>query len=211
MIPSSFEYLRASSVAEAVSALSQSDDAKVLGGGQSFIPILRLKLANPELIVDVSKVDELRGVRDDGDALVIGAMTTHDEVLRDPLVRAHTPLLAQATATVADPQVRHRGTFGGALAHADPASDLPGVALVHGAEMTLVGPNGTRTVAAADFFMDYLETALAEDELPPSGCRSSVMAGALTTRSSTGSPRPGRSWVWPRPCAGTTGTSPRRG
>jgi carbon-monoxide dehydrogenase medium subunit len=165
MIPSSFDYLRASSVSEAVSALAQSDDAKVLGGGQSFIPILRLKLANPELVVDVSKIDELRGVRDDGDALVIGAMTTHDEVLRDPLVRTHTPLLAQATATVADPQVRHRGTFGGSLAHADPAGDLPGVALVHGAEMTLVGPNGTRTVAAADFFVDYLETALAEDEL----------------------------------------------
>jgi carbon-monoxide dehydrogenase medium subunit len=107
----------------------------------------------------------LRGVRDAGDALVIGAMTTHDEVLRDPLVRTHTPLLAQATATVADPQVRHRGTFGGSLAHADPAGDLPGVTLVHGAEMTLVGPNGTRTVAAADFFVDYLETALAEDEL----------------------------------------------
>jgi carbon-monoxide dehydrogenase medium subunit len=165
MIPSSFDYLRASSVAEAVSALAQADDAKVLGGGQSFIPILRLKLANPELVVDVSKIDELRGVRDDGDALVIGAMTTHDEVLRDPLVRTHTPLLAQATATVADPQVRHRGTFGGSLAHADPAGDLPGVTLVHGAEMTLVGPNGTRTVAAADFFEDYFTTAIGEGEL----------------------------------------------
>jgi carbon-monoxide dehydrogenase medium subunit len=165
MIPSAFEYVKASSVAEAVSALAGSDDAKVLGGGQSFIPILRLRLASPALVVDVSRVAEMRGVRDDGDALVIGAMTTHDEVLNDALVKQHTPLLAQATATVADPQVRHRGTFGGALAHADPASDLPGVALIHGATMTVAGPGGSREVAAADFFVDYLETALAEDEL----------------------------------------------
>jgi carbon-monoxide dehydrogenase medium subunit len=107
----------------------------------------------------------MRGVTEDGDALVIGAMTTHHEILTDPLVKVHAPLLAQATATVADPQVRHRGTFGGALAHADPAGDLPGVALVHGATMTIAGPGGTRTVPAAEFFLDYLETALAEDEL----------------------------------------------
>jgi carbon-monoxide dehydrogenase medium subunit len=165
VIPSSFEYLKATSVAEAVSALAGAEDAKILGGGQSFIPILRLKLANPGLLVDVSRVAQMRGVTDDGDALVIGAMTTHHEVMNDPLVRAHAPLLAQATATVADPQVRHRGTFGGALAHADPAGDLPGVALVHGATMTVTGPGGTRTIPAAEFFVDYLETALAEDEL----------------------------------------------
>jgi carbon-monoxide dehydrogenase medium subunit len=165
VIPSSFEYIKASSVAEAVSALAGADDAKILGGGQSFIPILRLKLASPSLLVDVSRVAEMRGVTDDGDALVIGAMTTHHEVMTDPQVLAHAPLLAQATATVADPQVRHRGTFGGALAHADPAGDLPGVALVHGATMTVTGPGGTRTIPAADFFVHYLETALAEDEL----------------------------------------------
>ena len=165
MIPSSFEYVKATSVAEAVSALAGSDDAKILAGGQSFIPILRLKLSSPELVVDLSKVDELRGITDAGDALVIGSMTTHADVLTSPLVLEHAPLLAQATATVADPQVRHRGTFGGALAHADRASDLPGVALVHGAEMTVVGPGGTRTIAAADFFLDYLTTALEEDEI----------------------------------------------
>jgi carbon-monoxide dehydrogenase medium subunit len=165
VIPSNFEYLKATSVAEAVSALAGTEDAKVLGGGQSFIPILRLRLASPSLVVDVSRVAQMRGVTDDGDALVIGAMTTHHEVMNDPLVRAHAPLLAQATATVADPQVRHRGTFGGALAHADPAGDLPGVALVHDATMTVTGPGGTRTIPAADFFLDYLETALAEDEL----------------------------------------------
>jgi carbon-monoxide dehydrogenase medium subunit len=165
VIPSSFEYVKATSVAEAVSALAESDEAKLLAGGQSFIPILRLKLASPELIVDVSRVSELRGIREDGAALVIGSMTTHHEVMNDSLVKTHAPLLAAATATVADPQVRHRGTFGGALAHADPAGDLPGVALVHGATMTIVGPKGTRTVSAAEFFVDYLETVLEEDEL----------------------------------------------
>jgi carbon-monoxide dehydrogenase medium subunit len=165
MIPSSFDYVKAGTVADAIAALASVEGAKVLGGGQSLIPILRLKLSSPPLVVDISKVAELRGVREDGDALVIGAMTTHHEVMNDALVKEHAPLLAQATATVADPQVRHLGTFGGALAHADPASDLPGVVLVHGATMTIVGPAGTRTVAAADFFVDYLQTALAEDEL----------------------------------------------
>jgi carbon-monoxide dehydrogenase medium subunit len=165
MIPAGFDYVRAQTAADAVAALGTSEDAKVLGGGQSLIPILRLRLATPELIVDVSGVSEMNGVRDDGDALVIGAATTHHDVLNNDLVRQHAPLLAQATATVADPQVRHRGTFGGAIAHADPAGDLPGVALVHGATMTVAGPSGTREVAAADFFVDYLTTALAENEV----------------------------------------------
>ncbi len=166
MIPAGFDYIRASSTAaDAVAALGTSDDAKILGGGQSLIPILRLRLATPELIVDVSGVAEMNGIREDGDALVIGAATTHHDVLHNALVKEHAPLLAQATETVADPQVRHRGTFGGAIAHADPAGDLPGVALVHGATMTVQGPSGTREVAASDFFVDYLTTALAEDEV----------------------------------------------
>lgn len=165
MIPADFDYVRVTSAADAVAALQTSEDAKILGGGQSLIPILRLRLATPELIVDVSKVAEMNGVREDGDALVIGAATTHHDVMASDLVRTHAPLLAQATETVADPQVRHRGTFGGAIAHADPAGDLPGVALVHNATMTIAGPSGTREVAAADFFVDYLTTALAEDEV----------------------------------------------
>ena len=165
MIPSSFEYLKATSVAEAVAALASSDDAKVLGGGQSFIPILRLKLANPELVVDVSKVAELRGVREDGDHLVIGAMTTHHEVIHNDLVRAHCGLVAETTRTVADPAVRHRGTFGGALAHADPAGDLPAVALALGAEMVVAGSGGRRTVPASEFFVDYLQTAVGPNEV----------------------------------------------
>jgi len=166
MIPAAFDYARPSSVSEAVSTLSEAgEDAKVLAGGQSLIPVLRLRLAYPTLIVDVGRVDELRGVRDDGDAIVIGAMTTHDSVMNDSLVQQHAPLIAQATATVADPQVRHRGTFGGALAHADPAGDLGAVALALDCEFVAHGPSGERRIAAADFFQDYLTTALSADEI----------------------------------------------
>ena len=166
MIPAPFDYVRPSSVDEAVKALTAAgEDAKVLAGGQSLIPVLRLRLAAPSTLVDLGKVAELRGVRDDGDAIVIGAMTTHDEVLHDPLVSEHAPLIAQATETVADPQVRHRGTFGGSLSHADPAGDLPAVALALGCEFVAQGPGGNRTIAAADFFDDYLTTALSADEI----------------------------------------------
>ncbi len=166
MIPAEFEYVRAGSVDEAVSALRESgDDAKVMAGGQSLIPLLRLRLAYPSVVVDVGRVSEMRGVREDGDHLVIGAMTTHYEVLHDPLIREHAGLIAEATETVADPAVRHRGTFGGSLAHADPAGDLPAVALALGAEFVVAGSGGRRTVAAADFFLDYLQTAIAADEV----------------------------------------------
>lgn len=166
MIPPVFDYARPGSVDEAVRTLADAgEDGKVLAGGQSLLPLLRMRLSFPELVVDVGRIPELRGVREDGDTLVIGAMTTHHEVLHDPLVRRHAGLLAQATATVADPAVRHRGTFGGSLAHADPAADLPAVALVLDAELVVAGPAGRRTVAAQDFFVDYLQTALQPDEL----------------------------------------------
>ncbi|MEV5850660.1 xanthine dehydrogenase family protein subunit M [Streptomyces sp. NPDC051985] len=166
MIPPAFEYARPASVDEAVRALADAgEEAKVLAGGQSLLPLLRLRLAFPELVVDVGRIPELRGVREDGDALVIGALTTHHDVVRDPLVRRHAGLLAAATATVADPAVRHRGTLGGSLAHADPAGDLPAVALALDAELVAAGPGGRRTIPARDFFLDYLTTALAPDEL----------------------------------------------
>ena len=166
MIPAEFEYSRPTTIAEAVAALGAADeDAKILGGGQSLIPILRLRLAYPTTVIDVGRIDEMRGVRDDGDAIVIGAMTTHDEVMHDALVAEHAPLIAQATGTVADPQVRHRGTFGGALAHADPAGDLGAVALALGCEFAANGPGGERLIPAADFFLDYLTTALSPDEV----------------------------------------------
>ena len=166
MIPAAFEYTRPSSVAEAVAALGEAgDDGKILAGGQSLIPILRLRLADPSTVVDCSRVEEMRGVREDGDALVIGAATTHDEVMRDALVAQHAPIIAQATETVADPQVRHRGTFGGALAHADPAGDLGAVALALGCQFVAHGPGGERRIGADEFFLDYLTTALSPDEV----------------------------------------------
>jgi carbon-monoxide dehydrogenase medium subunit len=163
MIPAEFSYVRPASIDEAVAALSGAgEDAKVLAGGQSLMPLLRLRLALPDVLVDLDKVDELREIRDGGDHVFIGAMATHYNVIRDPLV---PPLVSKTTATVADPAVRHRGTFGGSLAHADPAGDLPAVALALGAEFVVAGSGGRRTVAAADFFVDYLQTAIGADEV----------------------------------------------
>lgn len=167
MIPAAFDYSRPATVAEAVRTLAEAgeDEAKVLAGGQSLLPLLRLRLAFPSLVVDVGRIPRLRGVREDGDSLVVGALTTHHDVIRDPLVRRHAGLLAQATATVADPAVRHRGTLGGSLAHADPAGDLPAVVLALDAELIAEGPRGRRSVPAREFFVDYLQTALDPDEL----------------------------------------------
>jgi carbon-monoxide dehydrogenase medium subunit len=166
MIPAAFAYARPTTLDEALQAVaSGGEDVKIMAGGQSLIPVMRLRLAAPETVVDLTKVAELRGVRDDGDAIVIGAMTTHSDVLADPLIAEHAPLIAEATETVADRQVRHRGTFGGALAHADPAGDLPAVALALDAEFVIAGLGGRRTVPAAEFFVDYLTTALQEGEV----------------------------------------------
>jgi carbon-monoxide dehydrogenase medium subunit len=166
VIPAAFDYVAPSTVDEAVRALADAgEDAKVLAGGQSLLPVLRMRLAAPTTLVDLTRVAELRGIGEDGDALVIGAMTTHYDVQRDPLVAEHAALLAEATGTVADPQIRHRGTFGGSLAHADPAGDLPAVALALEAELVIAGPGGRRTVPAADFFVDFFTTALAPGEI----------------------------------------------
>ena len=166
MIPAKFDYVRPSSVDEAVRALaSGGDDAKAIAGGQSLMPLLRLRLAYPERLVDLGGLDSLRGVRDLGDALEIGALTTHYEVVRDPLIRAHCGLLAQAAATIADPAVRHRGTIGGGLAHADPAGDLPAVVTALDATLVAVGPSGSREIRPADFFVDYLTSSLAPGEI----------------------------------------------
>ncbi|WP_410642089.1 FAD binding domain-containing protein [Amycolatopsis sp. lyj-346] len=166
MIPAPFDYVRPSTVDEAVQALaSAGEDAKVLAGGQSLLPVLRMRLAAPTTLVDLGRVAELRGVREEGDELVIGAMTTHYDVQRDALVAAHAALLKAATDTVADPQIRHRGTLGGAIAHADPAGDLPAPVLALDASLVVAGPSGRRTVPAAEFFRDLFTTALAPDEL----------------------------------------------
>lgn len=166
MIPAQFSYTRPRTLAEAATALRDAgDDGKVLAGGQSLMPMLRLRLAYPGTLVDIGDVAELSGVRDDGDALRIGAMTTHYDVLGDPLVNSHCSLLAATTSTVGDPAIRHRGTFGGSLAHADPAGDLPAAAVALDAEMVIHGPTGERRVPANDFFVDYLTTAIGADEI----------------------------------------------
>ncbi|MEU5258024.1 xanthine dehydrogenase family protein subunit M [Amycolatopsis sp. NPDC021455] len=166
MIPAPFDYVRPSTVDEAVQALATAgEDAKVLAGGQSLLPVLRMRLAAPTTLIDLGRVAELRGVREEGDDLVIGAMTTHYDVQRDALVASHAALLKEATDTVADPQIRHRGTLGGAIAHADPAGDLLAPVLALDASLVVAGPSGRRTVPAAEFFRDLFTTALAPDEL----------------------------------------------
>jgi aerobic carbon-monoxide dehydrogenase medium subunit len=166
MIPAKFDYMRPSSLDEAVHVLGNAgDDAKVIAGGQSLMPLLRLRLAYPSLLVDVGGLDELRGIRDEGDSLLIGARTTHYQLVNDPLIAEHCGLLGDAAATVADPAVRHRGTIGGSLAHGDPAGDLPAVTLALDATLTARGPAGDRDIAAADFFVDYLTTALEPAEI----------------------------------------------
>ena len=165
MIPAAFDYHAPTSVEEALQLLGSSDDVKVLAGGQSLIPVLKLRLAAPEVIVDLGRIESLRGIREEGDDLVIGAMTLHEDVARSSVVATHALLLSKAAQTVADPQVRHRGTFGGALAHADPAGDLLAPALALEASFVIVGPSGTRTVAASDFFQDLFTTAIDEGEI----------------------------------------------
>jgi aerobic carbon-monoxide dehydrogenase medium subunit len=166
MIPGKFDYVRPDTVDDAVRALTDAgEEAKVIAGGQSLLPLLRLRLAYPEVLVDVGGIDGLRGVTDAGDALLIGARTTHYQLVHDPLVAEYAGLLAQATSTVADPAVRHRGTLGGALAHADPAGDLPAVILALDGTLIARGPGGEREIAAADFFLDYLTSSLGQDEI----------------------------------------------
>ena len=166
MIPASFDYVAPTSVADALAALAEAgDDVKVMAGGQSLLPILRMRLNAPDKVVDLGRIEELRGVTEDGDHLVIGAMTTYADVLASDLVRQHAGVLTDAIAEVADPQIRHRGTVGGALVHADPAGDVGAPALALDTEFVITGSGGERTVAAADFFLDLFETAVGEGEL----------------------------------------------
>lgn len=166
MIPANFEYFAPTSAAEAVRLLNTyRDKAKLLAGGHSLIPAMRLRLAQPPILIDISRIRDLVYVREEGGMLAIGAMTTHTALETDVKVRSLAPALAAAAAEVGDPQVRNRGTLGGSVAHADPAADYPAVLLALEAEFRLVGPNGARTVAAADFFQGPFTTALQPDEL----------------------------------------------
>lgn len=165
MIPVQFDYVRVSSVDEAVQALGSAEDAKVLAGGHSLLPLMKLRLAYPETLVDIGRVQEMKGVREEDDRVVIGAATTHYDVMTDPLVTRHCGVIADVTGKVGDPQVRHRGTHGGSLAHGDAASDMPAMALALGAEFVIQGQDGRRRIPANEFFVDYLETAVDDDEV----------------------------------------------
>ena len=166
MKASAFAYARASSVADALDLLAaHGDRAKVLSGGQSLMPAMNLRLISPELIVDIGELAELRGIAVKGDVLTIGSLTRHVELLRSPEIAAHTPLLAEAIAHVAHPAIRNRGTIGGSLAHADPASELPACMLALGATVVVRGSGGERRIAAEKFFTGIYETVLSSQEL----------------------------------------------
>ncbi|WP_270887399.1 FAD binding domain-containing protein [Pedococcus sp. 5OH_020] len=166
MIPAPFDYVAPTSLADALAALADSgDEVKVLAGGQSLLPILRMRLNAPDRVVDLGRVEELRGITEEGDSIVIGAMTTYAELLASDVVREHAGLLTKAVQEVADPQIRHRGTVGGALVHADPAGDVGAPVLALEAELVITGPAGQRTVPATEFFQDLFETAVGEGEL----------------------------------------------
>ncbi len=166
MYPASFEYHRAATVEEAVGLLTRfKDDAKLLAGGHSLIPMMKLRLAQPKHLIDIGRVTGLSGVREEGGHFVIGALATHYSVESNAAVRQKCSMLAEAAALIGDPQVRNYGTVGGSVAHADPAADWPAVMLALGAEMKAVGAKGARTIKADDFFKELFTTALGLDEV----------------------------------------------
>lgn len=184
MIPSTFSYVQAHSVEEAIRLLRDSDgEGKLLAGGHSLVPLLKFRLTTPGTLIDIGEIPELRGVRKEGNRIIIGAMTTYRQMLSDPLIAQHLPVLAQAIGQIGDIQIRNRGTIGGNIAHADPAADLPGVALALDAMLEIKGEDGAELVEADGFFLGPLVTALPETSLltsvsfliPPEGARSTYL------------------------------------
>ncbi|HSK17215.1 MAG TPA: xanthine dehydrogenase family protein subunit M [Gaiellaceae bacterium] len=165
MIPASFDYEVAESVDHAIELLGSDRDAKILAGGHSLLPLMRLRLARPELLVDVGRLGDLSYVREDGDATAIGALTRYRDLETSELLRSACPILAETASLVGDPQVRHRGTIGGSIAHCDPASDAPTVLLALDAELVVRGPEGERRCSVADSFGGFLQTALGPQEI----------------------------------------------
>jgi carbon-monoxide dehydrogenase medium subunit len=165
MIPAPFDYVVAEHPDHAVELLGKREDAKLLAGGHSLLPAMKLRLARPALLVDVGRIRDLSYVRDDGESIAIGALTRHKDVAESPVLQMHCPIVSSVAAQVGDPQVRHRGTIGGSLAHGDPASDLPSVVLALDAELVARGSGGQRTIAATDFFTGVFQTALEPDEM----------------------------------------------
>jgi carbon-monoxide dehydrogenase medium subunit len=166
MIPAKFDYVRAGSADEAIALIAEhGDDAKFLAGGHSLLPLMKLRLAQPAVLVDIGRLTDLSYVRDAGDHVAIGALTRHRDVETSDLLKTQVPILPVAASYVGDPQVRHRGTIGGSVAHSDPASDLPATLLALNASFVAKGGNGERVIASKDFFTGFLESALAPDEL----------------------------------------------
>jgi carbon-monoxide dehydrogenase medium subunit len=166
VIPAAFDYQRAGSVDEAIGLLTEAgEDAKLIAGGHSLLPLMKLRLAAPSVLIDIGRIADLSYVRGEGDEVRIGALTRHHDAATSDLLREQVPLLAQVASQIGDPQVRHRGTVGGSVAHGDPASDLPAALLALRATLVARGPGGERTIAADDFFTGFLETALAPDEV----------------------------------------------
>jgi carbon-monoxide dehydrogenase medium subunit len=166
MIPAAFDYTRATSAEEAIALLGEhGDDAKLLAGGHSLLPLMKLRLAIPSVLIDIGRVPDLSYIDERGDEIAIGALTRHHDLETSALLKEHVPLLAYTAHQVGDPQVRHRGTLGGTLAHGDPASDLPAAVLALGGTLVAQGPNGRREITAPDFFRGFLETALDSDEM----------------------------------------------
>jgi carbon-monoxide dehydrogenase medium subunit len=166
VIPAAFDYRRATSVDDAIGLLSRhGEDAKLLAGGHSLLPLMKLRLAAPAILIDIGRLADLSYVRDQGDRVAIGALTRHRDLEINDTLGAHAPLLAHVAGQVGDPQVRHRGTIGGSIAHGDPASDLPAACLALDATFTVVGPEGSRAIPATGFFQGFLETDLRPDEV----------------------------------------------
>jgi aerobic carbon-monoxide dehydrogenase medium subunit len=165
MFPAEFDYYRAASLEEAVALLGLHQGAKVLAGGHSLLPMMKLRLAQPPTLIDIGRIAALRGISRDGDRIRIGALTPHAEIAASELLARDCPILAEAAGKIGDPQVRNRGTIGGNIAHADPASDLPAVLVALGATVLLTGARGPRRVAAADFFVDLLTSDVQPDEV----------------------------------------------
>ena len=208
MIPASFDYQRATSVDEALAALAEhGDDAKLLAGGHSLLPLMKLRLAMPSVLVDIGRIPDLSYVQGDGGEIRIGALTRHHDLATSELAREQVPLLAAVAAQIGDPQVRHRGTVGGSVAHGDPASDLPAAMVAMRATLVARGPGGERSIAADDFFTGFLETALAPDEiLTEIRVPAAPDAGWGFEKFNAG-PRTGPSSAWPR-CSPTARAVP---
>jgi carbon-monoxide dehydrogenase medium subunit len=166
VIPAPFDYARPATLDEALELLAtHGDDAKLLAGGHSLLPAMKLRLSQPKMVIDIGRLPDLRGVRRDGERIVIGALTTHYDIESSEVLKRDCPLMPETAATIGDVQVRNRGTIGGSLVHADPAADWPAAILALDAEMEIAGPKGRRTVKAADFFVDMLQTAVGAGEI----------------------------------------------